>query len=298
MSANFPRISLAVLTYNAAATLPALLAATTWAAERVFVDSGSTDETTSLVRTAGGAVYERALDNFAAQRNYALSACNGDWVLMLDADEVPTPAFVRELQTRLANCRENAFRVRICSRIFGRQFRFSGTQDDRPVRLVRRGAGEWAGAVHETWKVRGPIGRLQSRIEHVTLPDLQTYLTKVNRYATLAARERVAAGRAPRSSDRYLAPAREFFRRFCWKLGVLDGMHGWAFCALSGLAEWVLAEKHRRYWQDSQDAYSTQASQRAITQPPSPRNSSFDHLEQPALPPDSPRTHQLAEVHA
>lgn len=261
MNAAGPRVSLAVLTYNAAETLPALLAATRWATERIVVDSGSSDATQALARAAGAVVHERPLDNFAAQRNFALHACRGDWVLMLDADEVPSPAFVRELQARLANCREDAFRVRICSRIFGRRFRFSGTQDDRPIRLVRHGAGQWSGAVHETWQVRGAVGRLHSPIDHVTLPDLPTYLTKVNRYTTLAARERVAAGRAPGRSDRFLAPAREVFRRFCWKLGVLDGLHGWAFCALSGLAEWVLAEKHRRYWEA--------AHQRPPTPPPS-----------------------------
>ena len=46
----------------------------------------------------------------------------------------------------------------------------------------------------------------------------------------------------------FAAPLREVFRRLVWKRGILDGPEGWAFCLLSGLSEWVLADRHRRLW--------------------------------------------------
>jgi hypothetical protein len=93
------------------------------------------------------------------------------------------------------------------------------------------------------------VGRLDAWLEHDTLPDLHAFLVKMERYTTLEARARVAAGRAPRGRDRWLAPSREIFRRLVWKQGVLDGPAGWAFSLLSGLSEWVLADKHRQCWE-------------------------------------------------
>ena len=56
--------------------------------EVLIVDSGSTDRTVELAEKNGARVVFRAWDNdFAAQRNFALSQTEADWVLYLDADE-------------------------------------------------------------------------------------------------------------------------------------------------------------------------------------------------------------------
>ena len=113
---------------------------------------------------------------------------------------------------------------------------------------MRRGAARWTGEVHETLETDGLVGQLQSWLDHDPLPDLPSFLTKMNRYTTLAAEARVAASLPPRRRDAWLAPVREIFRRLIWKQGLWDGPEGWAFCLLSGLSEWVLADKHRHLW--------------------------------------------------
>jgi glycosyltransferase involved in cell wall biosynthesis len=190
----------------------------------------------------------RRFDNFANQRNVALHLAGGDWVLFVDADERPTRQLAREIRRRTAACREHGFRVPIRSSIFGRRFRFSGTQDDRPVRLVRRNSGRWMGRVHEVLRCRGRVGQMRNWLEHTTLPDLPTFLAKMERYTTLEAEVRVATGRRPTWRDAWLVPSREVYRRLVWKQGWLDGPRGWAFCLLSGWSEWVLADKHLRLW--------------------------------------------------
>lgn len=57
--------------------------------EIIIVDSGSTDRTIEIARKYTDKIYFRQwTDDFAAQRNYALSKATGDWILSLDADEV------------------------------------------------------------------------------------------------------------------------------------------------------------------------------------------------------------------
>ncbi|MHC4402758.1 MAG: glycosyltransferase family 2 protein [Planctomycetota bacterium] len=243
-----PTITAAIIAQNEARSLGDLLPQLSWVDEVVVVDGGSDDATAAVARRHGCRVHRRTFDAFAPQRNFALDLALGDWVFSIDADERPTPRLALEIRERIARARHEGFRVPIRSTIFGRRLRGCGTQDDRPVRLVRRGAARWIGSVHEVLCVSGPVGRLRHALVHHTLPDLDAFLAKMSRYTALAAEARVAAGRRPRRTDAWIAPVREVLRRLIVKAGFLDGPKGWGFCLLSGLSEWVLADRHRRLW--------------------------------------------------
>jgi hypothetical protein len=278
---SLPTITAAIITLNEERSLPALLARLDWVTEIVVVDGGSTDRTVEIAAGHGCHVVTHPFDTFARQRNRAIDLARGEWVLSIDADERPTPAFVSEARARIRRADCEAFRVPIRSRIFGRPFRYSGTQDDLPIRLFRRGATAWEGDVHEVLRLtvhapatgghkppdnaatpRRPrdshrIGRFQAWLEHDTLPNLASFLQKMDRYTALEVRRRVAVGRAPRWPDRWLAPPLEVGRRLIWKKGLLDGPQGWAFCLLSGLSQWMLADKHARWWRQREAVHVT-----------------------------------------
>ena len=274
-----PSITAAIIALNEEEKLPGLLERLDWVDEIVVVDGGSHDATVGIARRHGCRVVSRTLDTFARQRNFAIQLATGDWVLSIDADERPTPRLIDEVRGRIADCRQRAFRVPIRSTIFRRPLRWSGTQDDCPVRLFRRQSARWIGDVHEVLAVAGRVGRLRHWLEHETLPDLPTFLAKIERYTTLEAAARVAAGRGPVGYAPWLAPPREVFRRLFWKQGLLDGPAGWAFCLLSGLSEWVLSGKHRRLWQQAHPAPVTRgcSSRRCIAAVAGPRVS-LEHI--------------------
>ena len=57
----------------------------------VVVDTGSTDQTEAIAKSHGAEVHHfEWCDDFAAARNFALEHVRGDWILILDADEVLT----------------------------------------------------------------------------------------------------------------------------------------------------------------------------------------------------------------
>lgn len=56
--------------------------------EIIVYDTGSTDNTVEICKNLGATVYEGTWENdFAKARNFALSKCTGDYILILDADE-------------------------------------------------------------------------------------------------------------------------------------------------------------------------------------------------------------------
>jgi glycosyltransferase involved in cell wall biosynthesis len=241
-----PRVSVLILARDEAANLPGCLRSVAWADEVVVVvDRASRDQTRTIAERAGAVVASRRFDDFANQRNAALDLATGDWVFAIDADERATPGLAAEVRRAIAHPGHSGYRVPIRSVILGRPFAFSGTQHDRPLRLFRRDSGRWVGAVHETVALCGSAGRLGEALEHRTIPDMQTFLRKVNEYTTLEAIKFEREGRRYRTTDLTVRPFWTFLKLYLGKQGFRDGLEGFVFCAMSGVSVAVRHWKHR-----------------------------------------------------
>ncbi len=261
-----PTLSALVLARDEAVNLPACLDALAWADERiVVVDPASLDDTEAIAGRLADLVLVRPFDDFAAQRNAGLDAATGDWVFAVDADERATPGLAAEIRAAIGHPGgPTGFRVPIRSVILGRPFAHSGTQCDLPLRLFRRDRGRWVGRVHETVALDGPAGTLRSALRHETIPDMQTFLRKLDRYTSLEAAQMLDEGRPPCPSDLALRPAWTFLKLYLAKQGFRDGPEGFVFCALSGVSVGVRHWKHRelarsRWTQSVQASVPTQS---------------------------------------
>src|SRR5262249_8529926 len=125
---------------------------------------------------------------------------------------------------------------------------FSGTQCDRPVRLFQWIRGRWVGAVHETVDIQGPIGELSNSLSHRTIPDMTTFLHKIDVYTSLEAHQIVSRGRRVAAWEILVRPLWTFLKLYGGKQGFRDGVEGLAFCALSGVSAGVRAWKVREEW--------------------------------------------------
>jgi len=95
-----PTLSLCMIVRDEQEMLPDFLASVAglWD-ELVVVDTGSQDETTSLLEAAGARVFNfQWIDDFAAARNASLAQATGRWILFLDADERPTTEVVNQIK--------------------------------------------------------------------------------------------------------------------------------------------------------------------------------------------------------
>lgn len=124
--------------------------------ELVVVDTGSTDDTRQLARQLGARVYEyQWQDDFAAARNYALARTQGDWLVLLDADEYFTEQTAGNLRRLVENAEAecNGYLVQIVNYDGDK-----GEVQDRfyQLRLARRQPGlAYQGIIHERLLVHG-----------------------------------------------------------------------------------------------------------------------------------------------
>ena len=120
-----PRLTLALLVRDEESRIEAAIeSASRFADEIVVRDTGSRDRTPEKAVQLGARVLRGAWhDDFAEARNALVGAANGDWVLMLDADETVRDG-LGDLPRLMAQTDAVAYAVEIESAIgFGRQQR-------------------------------------------------------------------------------------------------------------------------------------------------------------------------------
>ena len=225
-----PKLSVLILTKNESARLPGCLASVQGADEVVVVDDQSEDDTRALARAAGAKVVERKLDSFAAQRDFAQTQAQGDWIFYLDADERFSPGLMAAVRRHMETRPGTAGRVGRRSFAFGRRHRFGVLKPDRVTRLFPRGGVTWAGLVHERPLWAGPVRLLSGSLDHLTYRDWDQYQRKMDCYAELWAESARAGGRRAGSAAPWLRAGAAFMKMFGLNLGFLGGPVAWALC--------------------------------------------------------------------
>jgi len=222
------RLSVALITHDEELNLPDCLASVAWADEIVIVDNGSSDRTVAIARERGARVIETPdWPGFGVQKNRALDACTGDWILVLDADERVSPALRAEIEAVLRAPAHDVYRMPRSSSYCGRTLRHGGWWPDYVTRLLRRGAARHNTArVHERIEFAGSIGTLREPLLHISFRTLDQVIGKMNRYSTESARALHSAGRRPGLGTAIVHGLAAFLRTYVLRLGFLDGRHG------------------------------------------------------------------------
>lgn len=193
--------------------------------EIVVVDGGSTDRTVEVAKKYGAKVI--VTDNppiFHINKQKALDACSGRWILQLDADEIVTPELIREIRqviemtdeeirNRTVDWRKKklflrhqkivekrdgkigtergdivAFFVPRKNYFLGKFLRYAGTYPDGVIRLVKKGKAFFPSeTVHEQIQIDGKVQWLYHDLIHFSNPTLKKYLAGASKYTNLLA---------------------------------------------------------------------------------------------------------------
>ncbi|HRH14463.1 MAG TPA: glycosyltransferase family 2 protein [Azonexus sp.] len=220
-------LSVAIITLNAATQLDACLQSARFGDEIVVVDSGSSDGTQALAQRHGARVVHQDWLGFGPQKQFAVDAASHDWVLCLDADERVTPELQAAIEYALKDPSTAAFRFARCNRFLGRYLRHGEGYPDWSLRLFDRRQARWSDdAVHEKVITQGRIGELPGDLLHDSAESLASYLTKQNRYTTLAADMAFATGKRASLGRIAFSPLLRFIKFYFIRQGFRDGLPG------------------------------------------------------------------------
>lgn len=204
-----------------------------WVDQVVVWDAGSTDGTQAIARKHGALIVHRPFDNYAAQRQAALDALKGRWILFIDADERLTDLLGKEIRDLLDESDAEGSELAGCwlprrNFIAGKEVRGGGFYPDYQLRLMRRGCAQYVREreVHEIVDVAGEERHAAQPLLHYNYRDWRQFHQKQEFYARYEARILAARGVRPRPHNFVLQPMREFRRRFFTLRGHIDGLHG------------------------------------------------------------------------
>ncbi|MBL8291064.1 MAG: glycosyltransferase family 2 protein [Bryobacterales bacterium] len=215
--------------------------------EIVVVDSGSTDRTVEIAQKLGARVIEMSWRGYASQKNFASEQATYDWVLSIDADESLSEALEAEIwQIKKSGPQYDAYTMPRLAQYLGRWILHSGWYPDRKIRLFDRRKASWEGDyVHESVRVQGSVGHLESNLLHFTCNSLAEHLRTMDRYTTLAAEQLVDQKVDINWRRIVFDPLWTFFRTYFLKQGFRDGLEGLCIAYMAAFYNFVKYAKAR-----------------------------------------------------
>jgi glycosyltransferase involved in cell wall biosynthesis len=219
--------------------------------EIVVVDMQSSDDTVKLAKEYTANIFHHENTNYVEPaRNFAISKATGDWILILDADEV-LPEMLGVKLKKLAEYGEFSFyRFPRKNWIFGKWIKYSGWWPDYQIRFFKKDKVTWDNEIHSIPITQGKgmdlIAEEKNALIHYHYENLEQYLDRLNRYTTVESNAKVANNYQFKWENVITKPANEFISRFfAWK-GYKDGLHG---LALSLLQAFSLMVVELKVWQ-------------------------------------------------
>lgn len=246
-------ISVIILCHNEERNLKDCISSVLWADELIVIDDHSDDASVQTAKSLGATVYFHDLQkDFAQQRNFGLEKARGDWILFLDADERVSESLKQEIQTTISQRRNRyvGYRLKRDDVVFGKVLKHGETANSSFIRLGKKGSGTWVGAVHETWRLHGHVGKLQTPLIHYPHSTVSDFLASVNLYTDIRARELY---KKKVQSTWYLIllyPKAKFLKNYFLNLGILDGMPGLVSALMMSFHSFLVRSKLWLLWQN------------------------------------------------
>jgi glycosyltransferase involved in cell wall biosynthesis len=225
-----------------------------WVGEMVVVDMESSDSTAEIARGMGATVVPHpVIGNFDLARTPGVLAASNDWILVLDADEIPTPALLATLGEIVRSSSADVLHLpRANLNLSG----FAPRAEEFPemtLRMFRRSAMDiegFAGRIHSFYRPRPGARVLKVRgrfpdhcLLHYTNPALEPLWAKINLYTSEEARSRYASGTRAIGLRHLWNPIRTFFKRWIGRGAWLDGWRGFWLSWIAAVYQGLIVAK-------------------------------------------------------
>jgi glycosyltransferase involved in cell wall biosynthesis len=225
-------ISVAIIAQNEERHIGDCLRSVAWADDILVFDSGSVDRTLEIAREFTDRIYVTDWPGYGPQKNRAIDAARGDWILSLDADEHVPPTLHQEIVVALGAAGYVGFEIPRLNHVDGKPLRHGRAWPDYQMRICRRGQGRFSSRpVHERLIVNGPTGRLVNPLHHILFDQDEKIAMKIEQYGELGASALLQEGKRLIPGEGAARSAWTFVRSYIFGAGFLDGHAGFRYAA-------------------------------------------------------------------
>jgi glycosyltransferase involved in cell wall biosynthesis len=208
----------------------------------VIIDSGSTDHTEQITRQGGCRFVHADWLSYGANKNKGSIYARYNWILSLDADEVPDNNLITALYQNDYDRVNMVYDIRFKTYFGDKRVRFGAWGRDHHIRLFNKTLVKWdEQPVHETLVLPPNTikKKLNGHIHHYSVKDDNECRQKSIHYATLGACKYFNYGKQRTFVKQYLSPAFGFIKGYVFLLGFLDGKAGWCVAVNSARHTWL-----------------------------------------------------------
>lgn len=248
-------ISAVINTLNEEKNLPlALRSVRPWVDEIVVVDMHSDDRTVDIARDFGAKVFFHERRDFAdPARAFALEQACGDWILILDADEIiPLPLSSVLLRTAQSNSADVVSIPRL-NYLLGAPLMHThwGPDQDLHFRFFKKGCLRATSTVHKYLHPVPDSRVLKLKFEpglaivHFNYLDSEHFIERLNRYTSIEAQQAFERGERVTPLGALARGGWEFGSRYVKGRGWRDGWRGFYLSLYMSFYRMVTAAKLR-----------------------------------------------------
>ncbi len=242
------KLTVIIPTLNEEHNIKDVLESVAFADEIIVVDSYSTDKTIEKARLCTKYVFQHKFKDFSSQKNWALEQATNEWVLFVDADERISSALKSEIVATI-NLKTDyvAYSMHRNNYFLGKKVRFSGWQNDKVVRLIKKSKCRYNNKlVHESIDADGEIGLLHNPLLHYTYKNFDHYVNKLNHYSDLQSLESFQKNKKVNFFHFLIKPLFRFIKHYFIKQGFRDGYVGFVIAYLQSYA---VFSRYVKLWQ-------------------------------------------------
>ncbi len=224
------KLSVAVITYNEEKNIKRFLNSVSDIADEIVItDSFSTDRTEEIARNNPKVKFiQKDFVGYGKQKNFAISQCNGEWILFPDTDEIiDEKAKSSILKIINENQSKEVFLINFDNILLGKTLNFGGWGKVSRERFFKNGSAKYSeDDVHESFITSSEKGILEGRIKHYTYRNIHHHIEKSNYYTSMMAEQMFRKGKKSSIAKIFFKPTFQFFKTYVLKAGFLDGWVG------------------------------------------------------------------------
>ncbi|MBT7615678.1 MAG: glycosyltransferase family 2 protein [Calditrichaeota bacterium] len=175
------KISVAMIAHNEEKNISAALKSVEWADQIVVIDCESSDGTRAVAEDAGADIFIRPNNpNLNINKNISIDKSTGDWILILDTDEVITYDLAGCIRHAINDDSDiSAYKFPRQNFVLGKWTKFGSQYPDYQLRLFKQGKARFPeDHIHEKLDVKGKIGTIDTPFEHHPYPDIASLIRK------------------------------------------------------------------------------------------------------------------------